>query len=252
MNVVYLNCPADVWAKMTPKVQFVDTFLKSRESTTLKEMEDAVGREFVYVYLKYIIPRGLATIARVHIRHTTSTFALVIHHQKMFYSGKLGILDFPLFDKPEWTMNIPYVNEFLKLTLGRVFKPIPKSVTKAGTSEKNLEYKDFVVRVLKQQKVNHPKRIINISQKAIDASAETVRQLHKIDGFTLEEIQRVVLWAIMDDFWTNNVFSLAPLRKRSPNGNTKYENMRNSFMEKAEPEKVESEFSKVTKKTFNV
>lgn len=251
MNVVYMTCPTSDW-KMPPKVQFVDSFLKTHWNITLTELEAGVGREFVYVYMRHILTRNLATIARVHVRSTTSTFAIVIHHQKMHSNDLRGLFSFPLFDKPEWMLDIPYTSGYLELVLRKTEKPVAKSTTKAGTSGKNLEYKDFVVRVLKQQKANHPKRIINMSQKMIDAGAETVRQLHKIDEFPLEEIQSVVLWAIMDDFWTNNVFSLAPLRKRSPNGNTKFENMRNSFMEKAEPEKGQGEFSKVTKATYSV
>lgn len=62
-----------------------------------------------------------------------------------------------------------------------------------------------------------------------EKSLDTVDKLIRIDGFNLDYIRDVTRWAVEDDFWSTNFFSLASLRKKSDNGATKFANMASKY-----------------------
>jgi len=61
--------------------------------------------------------------------------------------------------------------------------------------------------------------------KMIEKSLDIVDKLIRLDNFKLDEIKAVLLWAVQDDFWNSQIYSLAALRKKGKNGNTKFKNM---------------------------
>jgi len=71
----------------------------------------------------------------------------------------------------------------------------------------------------------HKNKAPKVTNSLISQSADTVDKLIRIDGFTLDYIKSVCRWAVKDDFYCTNFFSLAALRKKSSNGATKFANM---------------------------
>lgn len=69
----------------------------------------------------------------------------------------------------------------------------------------------------------------NLKKPDLKKSADTVDKLIRLDGFTLDYIIEAIRWAVKDDFWGGQVFSLAPLRAKSKNTLTKFQNISNSF-----------------------
>jgi len=52
-----------------------------------------------------------------------------------------------------------------------------------------------------------------------------ISRLIRLDGRTLDEIRGALAWAIKDPFWSDQVVSLAGLRKKSKNGLKKFDNL---------------------------
>lgn len=67
-------------------------------------------------------------------------------------------------------------------------------------------------------------------------STNTVDKLIRIDGFDIDYIKHVLWFAVNDDFWSDNVISLAGLRKKT-DGLTKFQKIANSF-EKSKKKKI--------------
>ena len=67
-------------------------------------------------------------------------------------------------------------------------------------------------------------------------SADTVDKLIRIDGFDLDYIKHVLWFAVNDDFWSDNVLSLAGLRRKT-DGLTKFQKIANSY-EKSKKKKI--------------
>jgi len=69
-------------------------------------------------------------------------------------------------------------------------------------------------------------------QKRINGSADTLYKLQRIDGFNFKkQIKPIIEWAINDqDFWEDEIKSLAPIRKKSSrNGEMKFTNMKTAY-----------------------
>ena len=60
-----------------------------------------------------------------------------------------------------------------------------------------------------------------VTDSLIAAGCQAMEQAERIDGFSWDEIQDALLWAMDDDFWGNNVLSLAQVRKRGANDTSK-------------------------------
>ena len=70
----------------------------------------------------------------------------------------------------------------------------------------------------------------NITDKDINSGAKTIDKLIRIDKWDLEEEVRPALrWGVSNQFWSKQVRSLAPLRKKSQNGETKFANLFSAF-----------------------
>lgn len=79
------------------------------------------------------------------------------------------------------------------------------------------------------QKNKYPRYFHKKSMKdknAIIESADTIRKLEQLDGFDMETIEKVILWAVEDKFWSKNIISLRSLRNKSKtNDQIKFLNM---------------------------
>ncbi len=68
------------------------------------------------------------------------------------------------------------------------------------------------------------------TKKDIDSGADTIDKLVRIDKWGLEdEIKPALRWATQDHFWSKQVRSLSPLRKKADNGDTKFANLFASY-----------------------
>lgn len=90
---------------------------------------------------------------------------------------------------------------------------------------------------LQFQQSQFPELIKEIKESKIEEGAKTVQQLIEIDGFNLDEqIRPALKWAVKDSFWSNQILSLAGLRKKGGNGEKKFVNILAS-MKKVQPGK---------------
>jgi hypothetical protein len=64
-----------------------------------------------------------------------------------------------------------------------------------------------------------------ITAKLISDGCNTVDKLIRLDGYSLEEVDRVLTWARTDAFWRTQFLSVAALRSKGKNGNSKFANM---------------------------
>ena len=83
------------------------------------------------------------------------------------------------------------------------------------------------------QAKNFPKQtVLKASQrKSADiAGANTLERLHRIDGWSIDDIKTLLKWIPGDDFWCPNIRSLGSIRKLSPNGSKKIENAQASML----------------------
>ncbi|MEN8237337.1 MAG: hypothetical protein ABFQ95_07355, partial [Pseudomonadota bacterium] len=68
------------------------------------------------------------------------------------------------------------------------------------------------------------------TDREILAGIDSIDKLVRIDGYDLEkEIKPSLRWAVKDPFWSGNIRSLAPLRKKSKDGQSKFANMFDKF-----------------------
>ena len=56
-------------------------------------------------------------------------------------------------------------------------------------------------------------------------SCDSIDKLIRLDSFNLDYIRLVLGWAVKDNFWGNNILSLAGLRTKSKNGLKKFQNI---------------------------
>lgn len=90
--------------------------------------------------------------------------------------------------------------------------------------EIELLVKDFY----KYQESINPK-LVNVNDSLIKSSVDTIDKLIRIDDFTLDEIKTVLSFVVKDDFWSKQILSLASLRNKGKNGNTKFVNAKLSI-----------------------
>lgn len=81
------------------------------------------------------------------------------------------------------------------------------------------------------QKERYPK-LVNNKNKNIKKGADTIRLLREQDDFTENEITGTLKFALKDKFWQDKVFSIANIRTKSKNGNTKFQNIYRKYKNK--------------------
>jgi predicted transcriptional regulator len=109
----------------------------------------------------------------------------------------------------------------IKKELNKEENKIPESL--------RVTYSEFV-----EKFHNHKTKISPSIMKAvklnINGGVTAVDELIRIDGFTLDEIRKVLLWSIGDKFWSEQIRSISSLRNKSKNGSSKFVNLRASFL----------------------
>ena len=110
------------------------------------------------------------------------------------------------------------------------------------TKELNKEYniipkdildfsQNFIEFISKTKNTLSPK-----SKNLLSESCKTIDQLITVDGFDLEYIRKVILWAVDDDFWSGNIFSLSGLRsKKKGDPRTKFQKIAASYETSGKP-----------------
>lgn len=76
---------------------------------------------------------------------------------------------------------------------------------------------------------NHPTKAPKIDDKLLESCNKTINHLITLDGFKFDYIVSSLRWAMTDDFWSTQIFSLAALRTKSKNGLKKFHNLSNAF-----------------------
>jgi 5-methylcytosine-specific restriction endonuclease McrBC GTP-binding regulatory subunit McrB len=103
-------------------------------------------------------------------------------------------------------------------------------------------YYRFTALIQKKQKENHPSKFRQYStqqlKRQIENGAETIDKLIRIDKWDFcNQVKPAIEWGIKDDFWTLQIRSLASLRNRGSNGETKFTNIFDAW-------EIEKEFKK--------
>ena len=89
---------------------------------------------------------------------------------------------------------------------------------------------EFSEKFLRYQQKQLGDALVKITDTKINAGAETLDKLVRIDGFDLEgQIRPALHWAVDDDFWSSQIRSLAGLRRQSKNGEMKFANLMASY-----------------------
>ena len=111
-------------------------------------------------------------------------------------------------------------------------------------THKNIEETHFTDDFIKH--VSESKPELNLKTTGIrNKSADTIDKLIRLDDFSLEYIKDVIIWGLRDDFWGKNLYSLSPLRKKSNNELTKFQNIANSYQKKKNNKTSDHNFEEV-------
>ena len=92
------------------------------------------------------------------------------------------------------------------------------------------------------------KRAPDITDKLIFNCSDTVDKLIRLDKFTFDEVRQALQWGVEDEFYSGQLFSLASLREKKNNGNTKFQNLYNQYintLDKNKPDLLNQEFDKL-------
>ena len=73
----------------------------------------------------------------------------------------------------------------------------------------------------------------------INKSVNLLYKLISKDGYSADDINKALNWAINDDFWASRTLTLNTLRNRSKNGNTKFTNLYLSYKGAVKPTKYQ-------------
>lgn len=100
------------------------------------------------------------------------------------------------------------------------------------------EYYNIAKSFLEYQKNQFPKLVKEVTEHQIIRSADTIRLLVERDNYPLEEIRKCLTWGRKDEFWSDKILSLQSIRKRSKNGERKFDNLYRSFCSKDTAKRV--------------
>ena len=104
-----------------------------------------------------------------------------------------------------------------------------KDLTPNKQSKYPEEIKNFSESFQNHVLKTHPTKAPKIDFKFLEKCNLTIEQLIRIDGFKLNYIIDSLRWAVGDDFWSGQVFSLSSLRTKSKNGLKKFQNLSSAY-----------------------
>lgn len=113
----------------------------------------------------------------------------------------------------------------------------------------------FVKDFQRHIKTEKGKQAPEITQGLIDKGCDTVDKLIRLDKFTIDEIRQALQWGLQDDFYSGQLFSLTSLRKKMTNGNKKFQNLYNQYINNInrpgnQPDLLDQEFDNLRKDNF--
>lgn len=88
---------------------------------------------------------------------------------------------------------------------------------------------DFVTGFIFYVQDEKPNFTPTITESFIENSYKAILDLCRLDNFEWEYVKAVIRWAMKDDFWSDNLYSLNTLRKKSDNGLKKFQNIANKY-----------------------
>jgi phage replication O-like protein O len=110
------------------------------------------------------------------------------------------------------------------------------NIQKKVYSDKSKAFVGNFISYIKNIHPNQAPKTKNLEENSL----EEIDKLVRLDGFDLEYIRKVIGWAVKDEFWSNQVFSLAGLRIKKTSGLTKFQNISAAYeKEHKEPEQIE-------------
>ena len=110
--------------------------------------------------------------------------------------------------------------EPINLNPNPILKNYPDEIKNFTTS-----YQEYVLN-------EFPKIAPKIENSLIEKCCDAIDKLIRLDNFTFKEIFDSIQWASQDDFWKDQILSLAQLRKKAGNGNKKFINMFTAYQKK--------------------
>ena len=106
------------------------------------------------------------------------------------------------------------------------------NVNKELSTESSPEIFSFVENFITWSEKEHGNKAAKKTPALIKNSCGEVDKLIRIDGFTLEYIRAVLLWASKDSFWCAQIISLCGLRVKKKNGLMKFQNIAAKYDQK--------------------
>ena len=133
-------------------------------------------------------------------------------------------------DLPKGTnRDIPFVTPIPNSNTNNNTNVKEKGISNIYPQIKNLEQiEDLVINFYDYQYEHFPKQLRmykSSKDKLVADSVQVIDKLIRIDGYTLDEVKLTLQSAVKDEFWQKQIISLKGLRKRSKNGNTKFDNI---------------------------
>lgn len=107
-----------------------------------------------------------------------------------------------------------------------------KDISPCSTKEPNIfpeEIKNFSDTFQAHVLKTHSNKAPKITDSLLNKCNDTIDKLIRLDNFKLDYIIEVLRWAVKDDFWSGQLFSLASLRRKSNNDLTKFQNIANAY-----------------------
>ena len=131
---------------------------------------------------------------------------------------------------------ISLLNEWMDSRRNKLSRsPAPPKTVVVKVDKK---YSEIATNYLNQVKKTFPKLSIFKNGSMADLvlyGGKEIEKLCRLDNYKINEVEKVLEWVVSDydesaDFsWFDNLQSLKSLRKKSKNGNTKFDNIYNSF-----------------------
>ena len=119
--------------------------------------------------------------------------------------------------------------------------PVKSQVIPKRRKFPNTAYWNWAQEWYKAYAARFPNLMKKVSPAMVHTGVDTIDRLVRLDGHDFhKEIKPALDWSIEDGFWSQNVRSLATLRKKSPsNGQTKFANLLASYYRDNKPKSSE-------------
>jgi len=109
------------------------------------------------------------------------------------------------------------------ISLGRTFESSPDKESKKKIKLFKYEEKHLILAKEFQHYKLQTHDIASLKNANLEEWADTVRKLEEIDGKEFDVIEKVLGFALQDNFWINNLISLKGIRDKNKNGLTKFD-----------------------------